>query len=108
VAGRPAIQLALLTRRPAVSLASNGADILAWTDCGWTGRGGVTDYGGVQDLDIVTIAAMLELLDLVPLSPKPGGLETAAPDDPGSARASGMPRLRAECAWAINEGAHDG
>jgi hypothetical protein len=77
----PAIQLALLSRRPAISLTSNGEDILARTDYGWTGPDGVTDYGeqigNVQDLDIVTIAAMLELLDMVPLSPKPGGLETA-------------------------------
>lgn len=72
----PAIQLALLSRRPAISLTSNGEDILARTDYGWTGPDGVTDYGeqigNVQDLDIVTIAAMLELLDMVPLSPKPG------------------------------------
>ena len=72
----PAIQLALLSRRPAISLTSNGEDILARTDYGWTGPDGVTDYGeqigNVQDLDIVTIAARLELLDMVPLSPKPG------------------------------------
>ena len=70
----PAIQQALLRSRPAISLTSNGADILAWTDYGWTGPDGVTDFGGtriehVQDLDIVTIAALLELLDAVRLPP---------------------------------------
>ncbi len=70
----PAIQQALLSRRPAVSLTSNGTDILAWTDYGWTGRNGVTDHGGtpienVQDLDIVTIEALLEVLDIVPPPP---------------------------------------
>lgn len=67
-----ALQQALLGRRPAISITSNGADILAWTDYGWTDRNGVTDYSGtpiknVQDLDIVTIEALLEVLDLVPL-----------------------------------------
>jgi hypothetical protein len=69
----PAIQPVLLSRRPAVSLTSHGADILAWTDYGWTGPNGVTDYGSerignVQDLDIVTIEALLEVLDMIPLS----------------------------------------
>jgi hypothetical protein len=68
----PAIQQALLGRRPAISLTSNAADVLAWTDYGWTGTDGVTDYGGerirdVQDLDIVTVEALLEVLDIVPL-----------------------------------------
>lgn len=67
-----AIQQALLSHRPAVSLTSNGADILAWTDYGWTDSVGVTDYGGeritnVQDLDIVTAAILLDVLDVVPL-----------------------------------------
>lgn len=68
----PVLQHALLGRRPARSLTSNGSDILAWTDYGWTGRDGVTDYGGeqiqnVQDRDIITIEALLELLDMIPL-----------------------------------------
>lgn len=67
----PAIQEALLSGQPAISLTSNGADILAWTDHDWTRTGGVTGYRGerltnVQDLDIVTIEA---LLDIVPLRP---------------------------------------
>ena len=70
----PAIQEALLGSRPAISLTSNGSDILAWTDYGWTGPDGVTDFAGerierVQDLDIATIAAIVELLDVVPLPP---------------------------------------
>lgn len=70
----PAVQQVLLGRRPAISLTSNGADILAWTDYGWTSPGGVTDFGGtriehVPDLDIVTIEALLEPLDMVPLLP---------------------------------------
>ena len=68
----PDIQLALLSRRPAISLTSDGTDILAWTDYGWTRPTGVTDYGGerignVEDLDVVTIEALLEVLDMVPL-----------------------------------------
>jgi hypothetical protein len=68
----PAIQQALLSHRPAISLTSHGPDILAWTDYGWTGPDGVTDYGGerisnMQDLDIVTIEALLRVLDIVPL-----------------------------------------
>jgi hypothetical protein len=68
----PAIQPILLSRRPAVSLTTHGADILAWTDYGWTGPNGVTDYGSerignVQDLDILTIEALLEVLDMIPL-----------------------------------------
>src|SRR5215472_8864398 len=63
----PAIQRALLRSRPAASLTSNASDILAWTDYGWTDRDGVTDFGGeriqrVQDLDIVTVEALLGLL----------------------------------------------
>jgi hypothetical protein len=69
-----AIQHALLNSRPAISLTSNGADILAWTDYGWTGPDGVTDFASeriehVRDLDIVTIAALLEILDAIPLPP---------------------------------------
>ena len=68
----PAIQQALLSRHPAISLTSNGTDILAWTDYGWTAPNGLTDYGGqritnVRDLDIVTVEALLEVLDIVPL-----------------------------------------
>jgi hypothetical protein len=67
----PLIQQALLRCRPAISLTSNGADLLAWTDYGWTSPDGVTDHGGqriehVQDLDIVTIEALLEVLDMIP------------------------------------------
>jgi hypothetical protein len=70
----PAVQQALLSRRPAISLTSHGSDVLAWTDYGWTGRDGVTDYGGeritnVRDLDIVTVEALLQVLDTVPLPP---------------------------------------
>jgi hypothetical protein len=67
----PPTQQALLRSRPPISLTSNGADILAWTDYGWTGPDGVTAFAGgrierVHDLDIVTVAALLELLDAVP------------------------------------------
>jgi len=70
----PVIQRALLSRRPGISLTSNGSDVLAWTDYGWTDRDGVTSYGGeaitnVQDLDISAVEAMLEVLDMVPLPP---------------------------------------
>jgi hypothetical protein len=68
----PAIQQTLLSRHPAISLTSNGTDILAWTDYGWTAPNGLTDYGGerftnVRDLDIVTVEALLEVLDIIPL-----------------------------------------
>jgi hypothetical protein len=70
----PAIQQALLSRQPVISLTSNGADILAWTDYGWTGPDGLTDFRGapiknVQDLDIVTVEALVEVLGIVPLPP---------------------------------------
>jgi hypothetical protein len=67
----PVIQRALLSHEPAISLTSNRADILAWTDYGWTDSGGGVDYGGqhisaVEDLDIVTVDALLNVLDVVP------------------------------------------
>lgn len=70
----PGIQRVLLGRQPAISLTSHGSDVLAWTDYGWTGPDGVTSYGGeriknVQDLDIVTVEALLQVLDIVPLPP---------------------------------------
>jgi len=59
---RPATQAALLESKPAISLTSNGADILAWTDHGGS------HVSRVEDYDIPTVEAMLAILDAVDLT----------------------------------------
>ena len=58
---RPASQARLLEHDPAISLTSNGTDILAWTDHGGS------NIAAVEDYDLPTVDAMLAVLDTVEL-----------------------------------------
>ena len=58
----PRAQQRLLASDPPISITSNGADILAWTDYG--GR----HISRVEDYDLATVDALLEILDAVELA----------------------------------------